>query len=93
MTEMSTETKAMAQIYSVLCAVVQSEHTPNHTTEAIIQTLQKIFEAEDGPFQENAHMMGMTMAMVNNMNELVKQRNSRVRQKEGASILDNISWN
>ena len=43
MNELTNEQQAMSQLYSVLCAVVQSEHTPKHTAEAIISTLEKLF--------------------------------------------------
>ena len=43
MNELSNEQQAMSQLYSVLCAVVQSDRTPKVTAEAVVSTLQKLF--------------------------------------------------
>ena len=84
----------MSQLYSVLCAVVSSDRTPKHTAEAVIATLQKLFEDENGPFTASDNMMGMTMAMAEAMNGIVKQRNTQLqRVAEGSNILDSINWN
>ena len=92
--ELTNEQQAMGQLYSVLCAVVQSDRTPKHTAEATIQTLEKLFSDENGPFQADEHMMGMTMAMAEAMNDIVRQRNKQIqRAAEGNSILANINWN
>ena len=92
--ELTNEQHAMSQLYSVLVAIVASERTPKHTAEATIQTLQKLFNDEKGPFQATDEMMGMTMAMGEAMNDVVKLRNKHIeRVAEGASILDNINWN
>jgi len=50
MNELTNEQQAMSQLYSVLCAVVQSDRTPKVTAEAVVATLQKLFEDENGPF-------------------------------------------
>jgi hypothetical protein len=92
--ELTNEQEAMSQLFSVLCAVVQSDRTPKVTAEAVVSTLQKLFEAEDGPFQANDNMMGMTMAMVDAMNGIVKKRNKQIQRiAEGNSILGDINWN
>ena len=84
----------MSQLYSVLCAVVQSDRTPTCTAQATIETLTKLFEDENGPFQATDEMMGMTMAMAEAMNDIVKKRNKRMqRAAEGASILGSMNWN
>jgi uncharacterized protein (UPF0147 family) len=94
MNELSNEQQAMSQLYSVLCAVVQSDRTPKVTAEAVVSTLQKLFEDENGPFTADEHMMGMTMAMAELMNDIVRQRNKQIiRSAEGASILSDINWN
>jgi hypothetical protein len=92
--ELTNEQQAMSQLYSVLCAVVSSDRTPKHTAEAIVATLQKLFEDENGPFSADDHMAGMTMAMAEAMNDIVRVRNKQIqRAAEGASILGNINWN
>jgi len=92
--ELSNEQQAMSQLYSVLCAVVQSDRTPKVTAEAVVATLQKLFEDENGPFMADEHMMGMTMAMAEAMNHIVKQRNKQLqRVAEGDSILTQYGLN
>jgi hypothetical protein len=94
MNELSNEQQAMSQLYSVLCAVVGSDRTPKYTADAIIATLVKLFEDENGPFQADEHMQGMTMAMAEAMNEIVNKRNKQIeRVAEGTSILGDINWN
>jgi hypothetical protein len=94
MNELTNEAKAMSQLFSVLCAVVQSDRTPKVTAEAVVATLQKLFEEENGPFGADDNMMGMTLAMADAMNKIVKQRNKQIqREAEGNSILANINWN
>lgn len=91
--ELTNEQKAMGQLYSVLCAVVESEHTPFHTTEAIMRTLGKLFNAEDGPFMADDTMCMMTNSMIDNLNQIVERKNRPTRIKEADSILGNINWN
>jgi hypothetical protein len=92
--ELTNEQQAMSQLYSVLCAVVQSEHTPKHTAEAVVATLEKLFNDKNGPFVASESMMGMTMAMGDAMNQIVNKRNTQLqRVAEGSSILDSINWN
>jgi hypothetical protein len=94
MNELTNEQQAISQLYSVLCAVVQSDRTPTCTAQATIETLTKLFEDENGPFQATDEMMGMTMAMAEAMNDIVKKRNKRMqRAAEGANILGSMNWN
>ncbi len=91
--KLTPEQECIAQLFSVLCAVVQSEHTPRITIEATMQTLGKIFNEEDGPFTANEDMIEMTAAMIDNINSLVRTRNKKTHQRQGADILGNINWN
>jgi hypothetical protein len=92
--ELTNEQQAISQLYSVLCAVVQSDRTATCTAQATIETLAKLFEDENGPFQATDEMMGMTMAMAEAMNDIVKKRNKRMqRAAEGANILGSMNWN
>lgn len=93
MNELTPEQQAMGQLFSVLCAIVQSEHTPRITVEATMQTLSKVFNDEDGPFMANEDMIGMTAAMIDNINALIERRNRKTHQQLGADILGNINWN
>ena len=92
--ELTNEQQAMSQLYSVLVAIVASDRTPKHTAEATIQTLQKLFNDENGPFQATDELIGMTMAMGEAMNDVVKQRNKQIeRVAEGDSILSQYNLN
>ena len=94
MNELSNEQQGMSQLYSVLCAVVGSDKTPKYTADAIIATLIKLFEDENGPFQADDHMQGMTMAMAEAMNEIVNKRNKQLaRVAIGESILKDWGLN
>ncbi len=93
MSKLTPEQECIAQLFSVLCAVVQSEHTPRITIEATMQTLGKIFNEENGPFTANEDMIEMTAAMIDNINSLVRTRNKKTHQRQGADILGNINWN
>ena len=92
--ELTNEQNAISQLFSVLVAIVHSDRTPKHTAEATIQTLEKLFNDENGPFQSSAEMMGMTMAMGEAMNDVVKQRNKKIeRVAEGNNILTQYGLN
>ena len=92
--ELTNEQQAMSQLYSVLVAIVASDRTPKHTAEATIQTLQKLFNDENGPFQATDELIGMTMAMGEAMNEVVIKRNKQIeRVAEGNSILSQYNLN
>ena len=90
---LTAEQQCMAQLFSVLCAIVQSEHTPRVTIEATMQTLSQIFNNEDGPFNSSEELMMITSAMINNINAIVDSKNKQLRAKQGQSILDNMNWN
>ena len=91
--EFTNDQKMVAQLFSVLCSIVQSEHTPRITVEATMQTLEKIFNEMDGPFMNNEDSQMMTMTMIEAINGIVQNRNKSVRVAEGDSILGNMNWN
>jgi uncharacterized protein (UPF0147 family) len=92
--ELTNEQQAISQLYSVLVAIVASDRTPKHTAEATIQTLEKLFNDENGPFQSTDELIGMTMAMGEAMNDVVRDRNKHIeRASEGASILAQYGLN
>ena len=92
--ELTNEQQAMSQLYSVLVAIVASDRTPKHTAEATIQTLEKLFSDENGPFQATDELIGMTMAMGEAMNEVVIKRNKQIeRASQGATMLNQWGLN
>jgi ABC-type Fe3+-hydroxamate transport system substrate-binding protein len=91
--ELTPEEKAIAQLFSVICAIVQSDHTPRVTIEATMQTLGQIFNNEEGPFNATDELQQMTAAMIDNINAIVDRKNKPVRAQQGADILNNINWN
>lgn len=93
MNELTNEQQMVAQLFSVLCAVVQSDRTPAVTVAATMQTLEKIFNDDNGPFMDNEDSRAMTQAMINTINGIVKNKVKAARAEEGDSILSNINWN
>lgn len=90
--ELTNEQKCMAQLFSVLCAIVESDHTPRITIEATMQTLNQLFNNEDGPFMAD-DTAGMTVSMIDAINGIVDKKNKKTHQQLGQGILDNINWN
>jgi len=91
--ELTNEEQIAMQLFSVICAVLQSNHTPLITTAATMQTLEKIFNDESGPFMNNENSREMTMAMIQAANDIVTKREKKLRAEEGTDILSNINWN
>jgi hypothetical protein len=91
--ELTNEEQIAMQLFSVICAVLQSNHTPLITTAATMQTLEKIFNDESGPFMNNENSREMTVAMIEAANNIVRNREKKLRAEEGADILGNINWN
>ena len=91
--ELTNEEQIAMQLFSVVCAVLQSNHTPLITIAATMQTLEKIFNDEDGPFMENENSREMTVAMIGIANDIVTKKQKQLRAEEGADILDSINWN
>jgi hypothetical protein len=91
--ELTNEEQIAMQLFSVICAVLQSNHTPLITTAATMQTLEKIFNDESGPFMDNENSREMTVAMIGIANDIVTKREKKLRAEEGTDILSNINWN
>lgn len=91
--ELTNEERIAMQLFGVIGAILQSEHTPLITTAATMQTLEKIFNDENGPFMDNEDSREMTMAMIQAANDIVRNREKKLRAAEGADILGNINWN
>ena len=91
--ELTNEEQIAMQLFSVICAVLQSNHTPLITIAATMQTLEKIFNDENGPFMNNENSREMTVAMIEAANDIVRRKQSTARVEEGNDILNNINWN
>jgi hypothetical protein len=91
--ELTNEEQIAMQLFSVICAVLQSNHTSLITIAATMQTLEKIFNDESGPFMDNENSREMTMAMIEAANNIVRNREKKLRAEEGTDILSNINWN
>jgi hypothetical protein len=91
--ELTNEEQIAMQLFSVVCAVLQSNHTPLITIAATMQTLEKIFNDESGPFMANENSRQMTVAMIDIANGIITKKEKHLRAEEGADILSNISWN
>ena len=91
--ELTPEQQCIAQLFSVICAIVQSDVTPRATVEATMQTLSMIFNKEDGPFNSSEDMMYITSSMIDAINEIVDNKNKQVHAQRGADILGNMNWN
>jgi hypothetical protein len=91
--ELTNEEQIAMQLFSVICAVLQSNHTPLITIAATMQTLEKIFNDESGPFMDNENSREMTVAMIEAANDIVRRKQSTARVEEGNDILNNINWN
>ena len=91
--ELTAEQQCMAQLFSVICAIVQSDHTPKATVEATMQTLSMIFNREDGPFNSSEELMMITSAMIDNINTLVDVKNKTIHAQRGEDILRNMNLN
>jgi hypothetical protein len=91
--ELTNEEQIAMQLFSVICAVLQSNHTPLITIAATMQTLEKIFNDESGPFMDNENSREMTVAMIGIANDIITKKQKQQRAEEGADILGNINWN
>jgi hypothetical protein len=91
--ELTNEEQIAMQLFSVICAVLQSNHTSLITIAATMQTLEKIFNDESGPFMDNENSREMTVAMIGIANDIITKKQKQQRAEEGADILGNINWN
>jgi hypothetical protein len=93
MNELTPEQKCIAELFSVLCAIVQSDVTPRATVEATMQTLSMIFNKKDGPFNSSEDMILITSSMIDAINEIVDNKNKKIHAQRGENILGNMNWN
>ena len=91
--ELTNEEQVSMQLFSVICAILESKHTPLITIAATMQTLEKIFNDEKGPFMATEDTRAMTVALIEQANSIVRRKERKLRAEEGADILENINWN
>ena len=82
---MTNSEKAIAQLFGVLCAVIKSEHTPQATKQATINTFSQLIGDENSPFLTDELVM-LSTAMDTEMQSIVRQLN-------GDRILNNVLTN
>ncbi len=91
--ELTKQEQVSMQLFSVICAILESKHTPLITMGATMQTLEKIFNDETGPFMATEDTRAMTVALIDQANSIVSRKERKLRKEEGADILNNINWN
>ena len=82
---MTNSEKAIAQLFGVLCSVIKSEHTPQMTKQATINTFQHLIGEDGSPFLEE-ELIQLSTAMDDEMQSIVRQLN-------GDRILNNVLTN
>jgi hypothetical protein len=71
---MTNSEKAIAELFSILCAVIQSEKTSYETKQATISTFAEVIGKDNSVFQ-NEELLGLTLAMDDEMKKVVNQLN------------------
>lgn len=71
---MTNSEKAIAQLFGVLCSIVKSEHTPQATKQATINTFQHLIGDETSPFMTD-ELIKLSTAMDEEMQSIVRQLN------------------
>ena len=82
---MTNNEKAIAQLFGVLCAVIKSEHTPQTTKQATINTFSHLIGHEGSPFMSD-ELMDLSTAMDAEMQSIVREIN-------GGQIINNALTN
>jgi hypothetical protein len=72
--QMTNSEKAIAQLFGVLCSVIKSEHTPQMTKQATINTFQHLIGEEGSPFLDD-ELIKLSTAMDMEMQSIVRQLN------------------
>jgi hypothetical protein len=82
---MTNSEKAIAQLFGVLCAVIKSEHTPQATKQATINTFSQLIGEDGSPFLSD-ELNQLSAAMDIEMQSIVRQLN-------GAQMINNVLTN
>ena len=82
---MTNSEKAIAQLFGVLCSIVKSEHTPQATKQATINTFSHLIGEEGSPFLDD-ELIQLSTAMDVEMQSIVRQLN-------GGQMINNVLVN
>ena len=82
---MTNSEKAIAQLFGVLCSIIKSEHTPQMTKQATINTFQHLIGEDGSPFLDN-ELIKLSTAMDAEMQSIVRQLN-------GGQMINNVLIN
>ena len=82
---MTNSEKAIAQLFGVLCSIIKSEHTPQMTKQATINTFSHLIGEDGSPFL-NDELIKLSTAMDAEMQSIVRQLN-------GGQMINNVLVN
>ena len=82
---MTNSEKAIAQLFGVLCSIIKSEHTPQMTKQATINTFQHLIAEDGSPFLDD-ELIQLSTAMDAEMQSIVRQLN-------GGQMINNVLVN
>jgi hypothetical protein len=82
---MTNSEKAIAQLFGVLCSIVKSEHTPQMTKQATINTFSHLIGEDGSPFLDD-ELIQLSTAMDVEMQSIVRQLN-------GGQMINNVLVN
>ena len=82
---MTNSEKAIAQLFGVLCSIIKSEHTPQMTKQATINTFSHLIGEDGSPFLYD-ELIKLSTAMDAEMQSIVRQLN-------GGQMINNVLVN
>lgn len=82
---MTNSEKAIAQLFGVLCSIIKSEHTPQMTKQATINTFSHLIGEDGSPFLDD-ELIKLSTAMDAEMQSIVRQLN-------GGQMINNVLVN
>ena len=82
---MTNSEKAIAQLFGVLCSIIKSEHTPQMTKQATINTFSHLIGEDGSPFLDD-ELIKLSTAMDAEMQSIVRQLN-------GGQMINNVLTN
>ena len=82
---MTNSEKAIAQLFGVLCSIIKSEHTPQMTKQATINTFSHLIGEDGSPFLDD-ELIQLSTAMDVEMQSIVRQLN-------GGQMINNVLTN
>jgi hypothetical protein len=85
MKQMTNSEKAIAQLFGVLCSIIKSEHTPQMTKQATINTFSHLIGEDGSPFLDD-ELIKLSTAMDEEMQSIVRQLN-------GGQMINNVLTN